>query len=696
MKRLRTVLVLVAIVALSCLALWRRERPAATGQRARVTKDAPVAAEPSRPAVAVAAPTVAPASAPAPERRMRYVELTLRGDQAETGPIALAALGAECVQELDDVRGLYAIPSGQFEAACALPAVAVVSVPDRSRKVSAEAGLILQTAGYEGGFLASFHATVPLEDALAAVARAGLSTTDAEYRDGSSLLVRGAPANVEALVEDEQVYQLWPQTTPVCNHNSYAAIVSRVNQLHGAPVNLRGQGVTLAMWELERPRTTHQEFGGRIVAQNGTTGFHPTHVGCTLIGEGLLGYARGMAPAAQLRSYIVVNDAGTTYGAWYSQRNNYVAANNSWGYQVGWSDVTWHGPANTGVDPKFGKYTIESRNADDATEDDDVIAVVSAGNERTDVAARGAHLHFGFGSTLYGDQHGPDFQEKGFDTLTPSATAKNPIMVGASDGSGSMASFSSWGPCDDGRLKPEIVAHGVNLFSASDASDGSYAWSSGTSMSAPVVTGTIGLLTQYMRGRQIGAAGRPRLSQMKALLCHTAVDLGTAGPDYKFGYGLLDAGKALNYLVADAASAGKYMRVRTLTQGGTSTLWMNVQAGQRIKVTLAWADRAGSANTGGNDDTTRALVRDLDLRVIGPGGTTTYMPWVLNPATPSAAAATGNNNVDTIEQVVIASAPVTGWYKVSVRFNGVVNAAVTQACTVVLTHSGDGLIPTTP
>jgi len=694
MTNLRRGLGLVVIVLLSCLALWPRERHAAAGQRARVEKGGPAVAAASPATVAAATPI--PAAAPAPVRTMRYVELTLRGDEAEAGAVALVQLGARCVQELDDVRAIYAVPSEQFEAACALPAVAVASVPDPARKVSSEAGRILASQGYEGGFLASFYDGVSLEQALAAVARAGLTTADAEYRDGSSLLVAGAPESVDALVLDEQVYQLWPQGTPVCNHNSFAATTSRVNQVHAAPYSLSGQGVTLGLWELERPRTTHQQFGGRITAQNGTTGLHATHVAGTMIGSGaFVSFARGMSPQAQLRSYIVAN-SGTAYTAWYSGRANYVASNNSWGQLVGWSDVTWYGPANAAADPKFGKYTLESRNADDATEDDDVIAVVSAGNERNDDAARGAHLHFGFGTQLFGDQHGADFQKGGFDTLPHSATAKNPIVVGASDGTGSMSAFSSWGPCDDGRLKPELVAHGVNLFSASDASDANYAWSSGTSMAAPVVTGTIGLLTQYMRGRQIGATGRPRLSQMKALLCHTATDLGPTGPDYRFGYGLMNARKAVDYLVADAASQGRYMRVRTLTQGGVDTLWVYVQQGERVKVTLAWADRAGTANTGGADDSTRALVRDLDLWILGPGSTTVYLPWRLNPASPAAAATTGINNVDTVEQVVISAAPTTGWYKVHTKFNGVVNANVTQACTLVLTHSGNGQIPTTP
>ncbi|RHZ08786.1 hypothetical protein DYB26_009024 [Aphanomyces astaci] len=73
------------------------------------------------------------------------------------------------------------------------------------------------------------------------------------------------------------------------------------------------------------------------------------------------------------------------------------------------------------------------------------------------------------------------------------AASPQVIAVGSTDGSDSLWSDSSLGPSVMNRLKPDISAPGVDIYSASNDNDGSFSWKSGTSMAAPHVSGAIAL-----------------------------------------------------------------------------------------------------------------------------------------------------------------------------------------------------------
>jgi hypothetical protein len=265
----------------------------------------------------------------------------------------------------------------------------------------------------------------------------------------------------------------------------------------------------------------------------------------------------------------------------------------------------------------------------------------------------------------------------GYDTLPSSATAKNILTIGAIDLGGSpirdssqvaMATFSSWGPTDDGRVKPDLVAHGVDLYSPTAGTDRSYDVFSGTSMATPVVAGAAALLTEYY-GR-FAPEQAMRSATLKALLIHTADDLGNPGPDYQYGWGLVDANAAVEHMQAhfESPAIGKMIENAvdpTTPERSHPFVWDGRSA---IRVTLVWTDPPG-LEVEGLDNPTPCLVNDLDLRVIDPEGAV-HAPYILAPGAPADPAGTGDNVRDNIEQVYVAGPEVTGRYRVRVTHKG--------------------------
>jgi PKD repeat protein len=125
----------------------------------------------------------------------------------------------------------------------------------------------------------------------------------------------------------------------------------------------------------------------------------------------------------------------------------------------------------------------------------------------------------------------------GTGTLLAPADAFDILAVGAVNSSGTIASFSSWGPTYDGRTKPEVCARGVSTACATASSDYSYGAVSGTSLSTPLIAGATCLLVQ----------ARPDFSPQMIRLALMETADNAAAPNNTYGWGVIDLNAALGW-----------------------------------------------------------------------------------------------------------------------------------------------------
>ncbi|MCP4247430.1 MAG: S8 family serine peptidase, partial [bacterium] len=419
------------------------------------------------------------------------------------------------------------------------------------------------------------------------------------------------------------------------------------------PYGLDGSGVTVLVYDGGFGLSSHVDFGGRHTARDPSgLSDHATHVAGTIGGDGTAssGQYRGMAPAVILESYgfdlvppgplqpgflytdpgdlvIDYTEAINTFGADIS--NNSIGSNT----EPNGFDCTWQG------DYGLTASLIDGIVRGSASGGVAFRIVWAAGNER-----QGSRCDVeGFGD---------------YYSVAPPGAAKNFIAVGAlNSNNDTMTSFSSWGPVDDGRLKPDISGPGCQSDGDFDvtscSSSGGYTGKCGTSMSSPTVCGISALILEDYRAQYPGDPDF-RNSTLKAFLAHTAVDLGNPGPDYQFGYGSVRVEPAI-VLMRD-----ENFLEDQISQGETANLLVIAGPGDsEVKVTLSWDDPPGTPNVNPN------LVNDLDLKVFD-GASTQYFPWTLDPLNPSAAAVrTVVDRRNNTEQVVI-DTPAPGAYRIEV------------------------------
>jgi hypothetical protein len=300
-----------------------------------------------------------------------------------------------------------------------------------------------------------------------------------------------------------------------------------------------------------------------------------------------------------------------------------------------------------------GEYTENSRHVDQFMwEHGDMLFVFSAGNAGTDV-----------------DRDG----QINLDSIDSPGTAKNCLTVGASenrrpngssptpgvnatwpqfsstrfaqmgaaghvsDNPEGLACFSSRGPTDDGRIKPEVVAPGTNVLStrSSQVGDdplwgdltlghrlrGLYCWSGGTSMSTPLVAGLAACVREHLvtQRNHFQDGVKPSGALIKAFIVNGAQPINgqfsgevPSGPNSASGFGRVNAANTINPGQLGRAAfddeAGNAVET-----GQMRTFPMEVaNVNEPLKVTLCWTDRE-STNAGG-------LQNRLYLQLVDPNG----------------------------------------------------------------------------
>ena len=443
-------------------------------------------------------------------------------------------------------------------------------------------------------------------------------------------------------------------------YNREGAITTRANTVNTggvAGLDLNGENMIAGVWDGGLVRESHNLLEDRVlqIDNPGSISSHATHVSGTMVGSGsqVNGQAKGMAPMAEILAYDFGADEPEMTNA---ASQGMILSNHSYGIPAD-NVPLWY----------IGYYDSNARNIDRIIYNAPYyLPIIAAGNDR---------------------QSGANSEDGGYDYLTDKGVAKNNIVVAATfevleyeDASDVfMSSFSSWGPTDDGRIKPDISAKGVNMYSSTGASNGSYANFSGTSMSAPNVSGSLLLLQQHyndLNGEYMLA------STLRALALHTADEAGFApGPDYRFGWGLMNTQRAAQVISQDGTES--MIITETLDANDVYTYTFKADGTQDISATIAWTDPAANPLPGGNEDVaTPSLVNDLDLRISQDGGVT-FLPWVLNAATPTAGATTGDNVVDNVEKIEI-NTPEAGDYIVRVSHKGQLLVNDTQVFSLVL------------
>ncbi|MFH1142929.1 MAG: S8 family serine peptidase, partial [Candidatus Eisenbacteria bacterium] len=467
---------------------------------------------------------------------------------------------------------------------------------------------------------------------------------------------------------------------------------------------LTGSGLpagALAVWDAGGVLVAHQEFGGRATQMDSpaATHYHSTHVAGTMIGAGVDPAAHGMAHQALLAAYDW-NDA--EYEMALAAADGMLISNHSYGFATGWtwssSAQAWYWYGDVLVSPVedhyFGLYSVYAAEYDQIAYDAPYYTIVkSAGNDRDDAGPGPGGGHYYWdpdeGWTWSTDTRNADGFDGGYDCLPTHGAAKNILTIGAVDdipggyadpGDVVMSGFSSWGPTDDGRIKPDLVANGIGLYSTTDSGTDQYRSLSGTSMSSPNLSGSLVLIAEHFSA-VMGEV--PLASTVKAILVQTCDEAGpSAGPDYQHGWGLLNTARAVELISAHPLDPRRIVE-GVLADAETDRYYFHSDGLAPLRFTIAWTDPPGTPPFDALDPADPMLVNDLDLRVESLAGPGIHEPYVLDPAVPEAPAATGDNVLDNVEQIYVA-APAEGDYIVRITHKG--SLAQPQAYALAASH----------
>lgn len=290
-----------------------------------------------------------------------------------------------------------------------------------------------------------------------------------------------------------------------------------------------------------------------------------------------------------------------------------------------------------------GRYESSARAIDDQVhKNPHLLHCFSAGNEADENC-----------SDVYGRQ--ADEEGYFFGNITGGRkAAKNVIAVGNLHYNDQLMRLSSRGPADDGRIKPDLCAYGQGQQTLYP--EDAYQTGGGTSAAVPVVAGAAAVLTQLYR-EETGEKNLPS-DLLKPAMLNTTEDLGAPGPDFKYGWGRLQAQRA-----AEVLRRRQYLRA-SISHGRENIHKIDIpDDAQDLRIMVYWHDPAANPTAG------KALVNDLDLTVQSPAGDI-LLPWTVRTAAHKDSlnnpAYRGVDRLNNVEQVTL-DLPNGGQYQVRVR-----------------------------
>jgi subtilisin family serine protease len=465
------------------------------------------------------------------------------------------------------------------------------------------------------------------------------------------------------LAQSDRVHWIDAALPPLLPDNDKTRAVIKVDGLQmfntaaGTVGGLGGQNVIVGVFDTGIDET-HDDFGNRVILNDVAKNWHATHVAGVIAGDGKLSTGsdswmqlnggtpyqwRGMAPQAQL----IDADANSAFFAdkmrGYVETTGMDISNHSYSY---------------GVD---GAYTW------------DVVAdALIAGHATYDGLPISPRLYV-YSTGNHGKEPTQGGEQVGYFALTKQS--KNGLMVGAYDPVLSRIDpNSSLGPAYDGRIKPDVVAPGANVWSTAyceatlpklkhdpfskcvnptgiTSRSDFYQMVTGSSDAAAAVTGMLALVLQQ-HSITFGGSHKPPLpSTLRAITVQTAHDIASPtpwftnadgpvqafpGPDFVTGYGMVDAQAAVNVV-----KNRLYVEDVVAATCQTRSWWIRTRGGRDLRVTLAWDDLSADPAL---PNTSPRLVNDLDLELIEPVTNTKYYPWLLDQRVVNAAGNTVANN----------------------------------------------------
>jgi serine protease AprX len=581
-----------------------------------------------------------------------YILVQTKGPLTKEQRAALAKAGAKILEAVPGCAFVCHFPATSLAKVRALPFVVWADIYPGAVKLSPQllklepqpGGVALAAAAIAApGRLDATKVTVyAVLHRTADVRRAAKHIAEAAHLAPADVTVAGRKvkltlktrrlADVAALDEVRHVERVFPRKL---TNNIARQILRAPNAGSTTSASAKGEIVAIADTGFDKGSTTdvHPAFKGRVKklyalgrpGRKDDPDGHGTHVAGSVLGDGVSksdGPIRGTAPGAKLVLQSVLDssdglgglpdDLHDLFGPPYTTDKARVHSNS-------WGSVS-----------NFGVYDQQAQDLDDfVSRHRDMLICFAAGNDGKDANANG---------------------QVDLNSVTPPGTAKNCLTVGASENNrpdktdtygedwpsdfpanpiksdpvannpDGMVAFSSRGPTNDGRIKPEVVAPGSYVLSTRSRVTSSTGWAlsgdplymfdGGTSMATPLVAGCVAVVRAHLRTAH--KIKKPSAALMKALIINGAHAMtgqyvpSEAGsiPNNNEGFGRVDVQAVIGPYGAHESLAF-FDEKKKLDTAEREDRTLAVPTGAtRLKATLVWTDPPGEG-----------LQSDLDLVV---------------------------------------------------------------------------------